>query len=278
MHPFLTRPENFTIPGLLLPEARLRLAAMVYVPGGTFRMGSAESAPGAYANEYPDHDVSVSSFFIGRFPVTQALWKAVMGEGDNPSFFKGDDRPVERVSWDRITNEFLPALYKKTGIVFRLPTEAEWEYAASPPGPLSKGEGEAPSLAILTPSPKERGPGGEAYSGSNKLKEVGWFEDNSHGETKPVGLKRPNQRGLYDMSGNVWEWVQDQWHGNYEGAPNDGSAWEDQKEKGVYRVFRGGSYWHVARSCRSAYRRYNRPAHDGRLSGFRLAASFQGGG
>ncbi|MFN8303370.1 MAG: formylglycine-generating enzyme family protein [Saprospiraceae bacterium] len=256
MHPLLTRPENFTIPGLPLPGAQQRLADMVYVPGDTFRMGSPKGAPGAFDDESPDHDVTVSSFFIGRFLVTQAFWKAVM-KGENPSFFKGDERPVEQVSWDRITKEFLPALENLTGIAFRLPTEAEWEYAARG-GPYHKD--------------------GLLYAGSNKLKEVGWFDENSHLETKPVGLKRPNQLGLYDMSGNVWEWVQDQWHGNYNGAPEDGSAWEDQKGEGVVRVIRGGSYWGAARSCRAASRFLNHPAGDARGHGFRLAASFQGGG
>ena len=146
------------------------------------------------------------------------------------------------------------------------------------PVPSPKERGVRIASEGASPSPLERGPGGEAYSGSNKLKEVGWFEDNSHGETKPVGLKRPNQRGLYDMSGNVWEWVQDQWHGNYKGAPNDGSAWEDRKEEGVSRVVRGGSCWHGAQSCRSACRLFYHPAYDARYFGFRLAASFQGGG
>ncbi|MCC7503663.1 MAG: formylglycine-generating enzyme family protein [Saprospiraceae bacterium] len=228
---------------------------MVYVPGDTFRMGSPEGAPGAYGDESPDHDVTVSSFFIGRFPVTQALWKAVMKD-DNPSFFKGDERPVEQVSWDRITNEFLPALKDMTGIAFRLPTEAEWEYAARG-GPYHKD--------------------GLLYAGSNKLKEVGWFEDNSHLETKPAGLKRPNQLGLYDMSGNVWEWCQDQWHDNYNGAPKDGSASEGWFEEGVYRVIRSGGYLDEVQTCRTANRYLSRPALVHRLNGFRLAASFQGG-
>lgn len=258
MHPLLTRPENFTIPGLPLPGAQQQLVDMVYVPGDTFRMGSPEGAPGAYGDESPDHDVTVSSFFIGRFPVTQALWKAVMKD-DNPSFFKGDERPVEQVSWDRITNKFLPVLEYLTGISFRLPTEAEWEYAARG-GPHHKD--------------------GLLYAGSNKLKEVGWFRDNSHLETKPVGLNWPNPLGLYDMSGNVWEWCQDWYSEEYYKECYEKGLVNDPPGPNKYfgRVIRGGCCWNEARSCRAAYRSGYPPEDDNRHFGFRLAASFQGGG
>ena len=227
---------------------------LAHIPGGEFLMGDDHGLE----IEKPAHRVRLSDFYLGRFPVTQALWKSVMN-GDNPSYFKGDERPVEQVSWDRITKEFLPALEKMTGIAFRLPTEAEWEYAARG-GPYHKD--------------------GLLYAGSNKLKEVGWFEDNSHLETKPVGLKHPNQLGLYDMSGNVWEWMQDLYSGDYYKECQKKGLVIDPPgpEEGVNRVMRGGGYWYGAQYCRAAYRGSYRPAGDYRCLGFRLAASFQGGG
>ena len=149
---------------------------------------------------------------------------------DNPSFFTGDSRPVETVSWED-AQAFIQKLNELTGKVYRLPAEAEWEYAARG-GQHSKGY---------------------KYAGSNKLKEVGWYRENSHVETKAVGLKYSNELGLYDMSGNVWEWVEDQWHGNYEGAPTDGSAWVD-KEEGTSRVLRGGSWSNDPEYCRCTSR------------------------
>ena len=244
----LYKKENFAIP-LALPGGEEVLLGMVFVQGGTFRMGSEENEPDAYDWEKPAHKVNLPDFFIGKFPVTQALWKAVM-KGENPSVFQSDERPVESVSWNDITGAFLPALKKITGLDFRLPTEAEWEYAA-------------------------RGGRNCQYAGSDKLQEVGWYSANSHSETKPVGLKYPNKLGLYDMCGNVWEWCEDDWHDNYQGAPEDGSAWVNSPERGGYRVLRGGSYWYVAQYCRVAYRFNYPPAARNGDIGLRLAASFQ---
>ena len=192
---------------------------MIYVAGGQFNMGSTEE--GAYEDEQPIHSVEVHHFYIGKHLVTQALWEAVMQH--NPAFFPGKNRPVESVSWEDCQT-FVQKLNILTSQPYRLPTEAEWEYAARG-GAMSKGY---------------------RYAGSNRLTEVGWFDKNSHGETKEVGLKFPNELGLYDMNGNVWEWVEDQWHDNYKGAPLDGSAWVD-RESGANRVYRGGSWYGTAR-------------------------------
>ena len=229
---------------------------MIPVEGGTFLMGSPDGDTEASSDEKPQHPVKVSDFYIGKYPVTQAVWKAVMN-GENPSGFEGDDRPVEQVSWDDITKNFLPALCRLTGIDYRLPTEAEWEYAAR--GGKYHTEG-------------------YKYAGSDRLKDVGWFSDNSGRETKPVGQKQPNQLGLYDMSGNVWEWCEDDWHYDYNGAPRDGSAWINRPDRGSSRVGRGGSWSHDARDCRAAYRSYGTPGARSDYLGFRLALSLQADG
>ncbi len=235
---------------------------MIPIEGGSFRMGSPKGAEDAYDDEYPDHDVTVQDFCLGRYPVTQALWRAValaapeFGLEPEPSNFKGDERPVESVSWNDIKEKFLPALEKLTSRSFRLPTEAEWEYAAR--GGKYHAEG-------------------FVYAGSDKLREVGWYDANSGNETQAVGLLYPNALGLYDMSGNVWEWCEDDWHGNYEGAPGDGSAWIDGPERGDARVQRGGGSWSGARHCRAAYRFNGAPAGRFNGYGFRLASPFQAG-
>ena len=220
---------------------------MIFVEGGSFLIGSEEEE--AYFWEKPVHKVQLDGFYIGKFPVTQALWKAVMNE--NPSFFTGDSRPVESVSWED-AQQFLEKLNELTGKAYRLPTEAEWEYAARG-GQQSKGY---------------------KYAGSNKLKEVGWYAENSHVETKAVGLKYPNELGLYDMSGNVWEWVEDHWHDNYNGALADGSAWVDS-EKGPFRVLRGGAWFYYPGYCRCTNRIRSTPLYRGDCIGFRLVLPLQ---
>ena len=226
--------------------------SLVHIPGGEFLMGDDQSE---FNGEKPAHRVRLSDFYLGQFPVTQGLWKAVMG-GNNPSFFKGDNRPVEQVSWDRITREFLPVLKDLTGISFRLPTEAEWEYAARG-GPYWQD--------------------GFQFAGSDKLREVGWFVDNGHVETKPVGLKWPNQLGLYDMVGNIREWCQDWYSGDfYEECRKQGLVYDERGPRdGIARVLRGGSVWYSVRNCRVAYRFSSPSMYVYRGSGFRLAASFQ---
>ena len=238
--------------------------SMIFVEGNTFLMGDEIGDLHAYCR--PVHPVTVSPFYIGQFPVTQALWKAVTN-GENPSRFPGDDRPVEQVSWND-AQAFLQKLNNLTsasrpeGYHYRLPTEAEWEYAA---------RGGCYSL----PTGEGWGGAGYQYAGSDRLKDVGWYDENSGSETKPVGLKYPNQLGLYDMSGNVWEWCEDDWHKNYKGAPKDGSAWVDKPERGPYRVLRGGVWGFAARSCRSASRDGSGPGNRGNRVGFRLALALQ---
>ena len=202
---------------------------MVYVEGGTFKMG-ATSEQGIYAMAYekPVHQVTVSSFYIGKYEVTQELWKAVMN--NNPSHFKGNPRlPVEQVTWEEC-QDFLNKLNQLTGRHFRLLTEAEWEFAARG-GNQSKGY---------------------KYAGNNYLGGVAWYSENSNSSTHVVGQKSPNELGIYDMSGNVWEWCQDWFGSSYYSSsssfnptgPNSGSD----------HVCRGGCWSFEAESCRLSYR------------------------
>ncbi len=215
---------------------------MVYVEGGTFTMGAtAEQGSDAWGDERPTHKVTLSDYYIGETQVTQALWKAVMG--DNPSDRKGDNLPVERVSWED-AQEFIKKLNGVTGRTFRLPTEAEWEYAARG-GKNSKGY---------------------KYSGSNSIDEVAWYDGNSGGKTHPVKEKKANELGLYDMSGNVWEWCND-WYGEYS---SDAQTNPQGPEKGSDRVLRGGGWLIYARHCRVSYRYFNAPMGHDHFVGFRL--------
>lgn len=229
---------------------------MILVDGGTFEMGVDMSD--SLLDGTPAHRVRLDAFGIGQYPVTQALWKAVLGAGQYPSYFRGDERPVEQVSWEDIDGEFLPKLRALTGLAYRLPTEAEWEYAARG-GPL-----QSPWL----------------YAGSDRLNDVGWFDDNSHGETKPVGLKAPNDLGLYDMSGNVYEWCQDWYDKDYYKACKAQQIVENPfgPKSGAYRVIRGGSWDGDAHGCRAACRNDYAPAHRWNDLGFRLVFPLQAAG
>ncbi len=217
----------------------------VLVEGGAFMMGGDQ-----YEREKPVHEVQVSSFYLCKYAVTQRLWQSVMG--NNPSTDKGEKRPVETVNWED-AKEFTKKLGKETGHLFRLPTEAEWEYAALG-GRYSQGY---------------------TYTGSDKLKQVGWYRENSNNETKEVGRLLENELGLYDMSGNVYEWCEDDWHDNYRGAPEGGFAWIDSPDRGSMRVMRGSSYFNDPVGCRPAYRNRDEPGYRGNLIGFRLALSLQ---
>jgi len=199
----------------------------VLIQPGEFDMGSPVNETGRYDDEGPVHHVTISkAFYLGKYEVTQKQWHEVMG--DNPSYYKGDDLPVENVSWDDV-QEFIKKFNKKENTQkYRLPSEAEWEYAARAGTTTRYSFGDDDS----------------------KLGEYGWYSENSGDKIHPVGKKGANPWGLYDVHGNVWEWVQDTWHDTYIGAPDDGSAWEDG---GDFRVLRGGSWFCLAGSCRSAF-------------------------
>jgi formylglycine-generating enzyme required for sulfatase activity len=213
---------------------------MIVVQGGTFQMGSNDSD--ASDDEKPVHQVTLNTFSIGETEVTQELWQAVMG--NNPSKFKGPKRPVEQVSWERC-QKFIQRLNSLTGRNFRLPTEAEWEYAAHG-GKRSNGY---------------------KYSGSSDIANVAWYYDNSGSQTHDVGTKRANELGLYDMTGNVWEWCQD-WYGKY-----SSSAQTNPKgpSSGSYRVIRGCSGNLNASYCRVSDRSSNPPSANYSFNGLRLA-------
>ena len=217
---------------------------MVFVKGGTFTMGATpEQGRDAVFDEKPVHSVTVSDFYIGKYEVTQAQWEAVMGE--NPSHFKGENRPVDSVSWNDI-QEFIEKLNAKTGKQYRLPTEAEWEYAARG-GNQSKGY---------------------KYSGSNNIDEVAWHSDNSASRTHIVGQKQPNELGLYDMTGNVYEWCSDwYWSKYYKNALSDNPT---GPAIGTNRVLRGGGWYSFGIWCRVSNRHEYAPSKSYYDIGFRL--------
>jgi len=230
---------------------------MVAIPGGTFQMGSPETEDGHSGDESPQHWVTIKPFFLGKYPITQAQWQAVAHlpqvnrELDpDPSSFKGADRPVEQVSWYDCV-EFCARLSQYTGWNYRLPSEAEWEYAcrAGTTTPFHFGETITTDLANYD--------GNYTYGAGAKGK--------YRGETTPVGsFQVANAFGLYDMHGNVWEWCLDQWHDSYEGAPSDGQAWIiDNNNDNHSRLLRGGSWSFYPRYCRCALRGWDTP-------GFRL--------
>ncbi len=227
----------------LPPVIKQLVANMVRVEGGTFTMGAtAEQGSNAADWEKPTHHVTLSTYYIGKYEVTQAEWKAVMGT--NPSEFKGDNLPVENVTWFDC-QEFIRKLNELTGKQFRLPTEAEWEYAARGGNKSNRTK----------------------YAGGSDIDNVAWYEENSNKTTHPVGQKRPNELGLYDMSGNVWEWCQDYFEfysSTFQTNPQGPAT-------GTRRVLRGGSWSRKAKECRLSYRVINDP--DVRINhiGLRLA-------
>ena len=218
---------------------------MVRVEAGTFTMGATAEMKNPWNEEKPTHQVTLTNdYYIGKYEVTQALWKAVMGS--NPSNFKGDNLPVEKVIWNDC-QEFISKLNRITGKTFRLPTEAEWEYAARG-GNKSRGY---------------------QYSGSNNLSDVAWYEDNSGNKTHAVGTKQPNELGIYDMTGNVLEWCQDR-YGKYSSTSQVNPTGANS---GSDRVYRGGSWIGNAWFCRSSYRYGSSPDNRSYALGLRLVLS-----
>ncbi|MEM7374287.1 MAG: SUMF1/EgtB/PvdO family nonheme iron enzyme [Bacteroidota bacterium] len=224
------------------------IGTMVLVRGGSFTMGSKETQW-----EQPPHPVTVADFYIGETEVTQQQWRAVMGSDPPRLGFPGCDAcPVEGVSWEDV-QAFLGKLNKQTGLAYRLPTEAEWEYAAG------GGSGQRSKWA--------------GTDEEDRLGDYAWYRSNSGRKTHPVREKEPNTLGLYDMSGNVWEWCEDDWHSNYEYAPDDGQAWV-KDPRGAARVLRGGGWFNASGNCRVAYRFYGSSSGRGNDLGFRLARQF----
>ena len=217
----------------------------IFVKGGCFQMGDSFGDGGD--DEKPVHEVCVDDLYMGKYEVTQAEWQKIMG--NNPSYFKGcDNCPVENVSWSDI-QEYINKLNQKTGKKYRLPTEAKWEYAARSGGK------------------------NEEYAGGNNIDSVGWYDGNSGSKTHPVGQKQPNGLGIYDMSGNVWERVNDWYDGNYyKNGPKNNPRGSDS---GQYRVLRGGSWDSEPQHLRASHRDWDEPALRNSGGGFRLSVSAQ---
>ncbi|CAD5960525.1 Formylglycine-generating enzyme [Planktothrix tepida] len=255
---------------------------MVYIPGGTFLMGSLEMEKDSYESERPQHQVTIPPFFMAKYPITQAQWKAVANWpkiqrdlNPDPSDFKGDNRPVENVQWyDAV--EFCARLLQRTGRNYCLPSEAQWEYAcrAGTQTPFYFGETITSDLANYDAR--------TTYADEPK----GKYRE----ETTPVGEFPPNAFGLYDLHGNVWEWCADPWHENYKKAPTGGEVWGEKNDNDnlyqIYdlenlvnllnrndiRVLRGGSWYYVPGYCRGAYRNWVEPVSRLRYFGFRIVS------
>jgi len=224
--------NNFTVPGVGIE--------MIWIKPGSFQMGSNSGGESVK----PAHTVNISKgFWIGKYEVTQKQWKEVMGS--NPSYFKKDNLPVEKISWYDCL-KFCKKLSLKTGLNFRLPSEAEWEYAC------------------------RAGTTTKYYSGNSVsgLMEIAWCRRNSDNTSRPVGGRRPNAFGLYDMLGNVWEWCWDNWHDNYDGAPDDGIAWKDTENSQC--VLRGGGWYGNDDECSSYFRRSFQKDYTYTTYGFRV--------
>ena len=234
---FTLKNQTFTVNGVSF--------TMIAVDGKTFQMGATpEQKLNAESDEMPVHSVTLSYYYIGETEVTQELWYAVMGE--NHSNFKGDKKPVEQISWNDCW-KFIKNLNKLTGKEFRLPTEAEWEYAARG-GNMTNGY---------------------RYSGGDNLENIAWYHDNSASQTHDVKTKDANELGIYDMSGNVWEWCADR-YGKYESVSQTNPT---GPSSGSYRILRGGSCFNMEWSCRVSERNYNSPGNKGNLLGLRLCLS-----
>ncbi|MBO4580949.1 MAG: formylglycine-generating enzyme family protein [Bacteroidales bacterium] len=226
---------------------------MVKVQGGTFLMGAVSGDTLAYDDEKPQHSVTLSDFYICKYEVTQELWQAVMGStptyggGWTAEYGKGDKYPAYRISWNDC-DTFIQRLNAKTGLNFRMPTEAEWEYAARG-GNKSQGY---------------------TYAGSNTIGDVAWYSSNSDSKTHPVMQKTVNELGLYDMTGNVWEWCSD-WFSSTYYTESAGASNPKGPSTGSNRVFRGGGWTTDASNCRVSYRSFNAPFNHYNNIGFRLA-------
>jgi formylglycine-generating enzyme required for sulfatase activity len=230
---------------------------MIAIPGGTFWMGSPANEAERDSDEGPQHQVTVPNFFMGKYPLTQAQYQAIMGH--NPYYFKGNNRPVENVSWDDAVL-FCQKLSQRTGKNYRLPSEAEWEYAcrAGTKTPFSFGDNITTDLVN--------------YNGTYPYKSApkGKYRE----QTTDVGTFPPNPFGLYDMHGNVWEWCEDDWHENYIDAPTYGSAWNSRSGSNN-KLLRGGSWGGNARICRSANRHRNSRVNRSTYYCFRVVSSFR---
>jgi formylglycine-generating enzyme required for sulfatase activity len=227
---------------------------MIYIPGGSFLMGSPEYEVQRYCFESPQHQVALQPFFMSKYPITQNQYQAIMG--NNPSHFKGRSCPVEQVSWYDAT-KFCQKLSEKTGKIYTLPSESQFEYAcrAGTTSPFYFGETITSELVNYNGYPYGNAPKGRYRK-----------------ETTNVGTFPPNAFGLYDMHGNVWEWCQDVWHNSYNEAPTDGSPWETEGDDNT-RVLRGGCWFISSGDCRSAWRYYDYAKEIGSTWGFRIVCS-----
>lgn len=238
----ITHRQSFRVEYQSVDLGKGTTLEIVKIPKGNFTMGSPPQDLDRTDHKGPQHDVTIPAFYLGKYPITQGQWEAIMGS--NPSNFKGANRPVECVSWNDAV-KFCQKLSQKRGGEYRLPSEAEWEYACR--------------AGTTTPF----------YFGRRITTDLANFDGS---ETTDVGSFPPNAFGLYDMHGNAWEWCQDTWHNNYEGAPTDGSAWIDENNND-FRIIRGGSWRSEPMYCCSADRFRNSPSDRGSIIGFRVVCS-----